>query len=459
LLKLHDYQQTGRDFIEEKQNCAIFGDCGIGKTIICLQAISDLLCDLEIRGVLIVAPLRVARITWPLEIQEWEEFRGLKYTILRGKNKLKNLKSQADIYLINYEGLLWLEEELKKTNCKKWPFDMVIWDELTRMKGHGSRRFKLWKKLLKYFKYKVGLTGTPMSNGYLDLWAQMYCVDQGASLGTTITGYRNRFFHQAGYMGYELKLNPGAEQVIQDLVKDRALRIQAEGNIDVPPLSFEDHYLTLPTNAKKQYKALEKELFVELDNGEELEVMNASALSNKCLQFAGGSVYRYDEERDVNEVIPIHDVKINELKKIRKSTKKPLLVAYMFKHELAKIKEAFPEAVLLKSGYSDTKELKIQKDWNDGKISMLVCHPASAGHGLNLQKGSHIGVWYTLNWSLELYQQLNARLHRQGQKDPVVFHRLIMSDTVDEAVATSLERKDKTQSSLLKALHMYRLNK
>jgi SNF2 family DNA or RNA helicase len=452
----HPYQSEAIDFIAGQPSTAIFGDCGIGKTIITLSAVSRMLTDFDIKGVLIVAPLRVARMTWPLEIEEWPEFDWMEYALLHGPQKAKRLReSKAPIFLINYEGLIWLAGELKRVNHKDWPFDMVVWDELTKMKSHTSSRFKKWKKFLRFFKYKVGLTGTPMSNGYLDLWAQFYSLDGGEALGTTFTGYRNRFFEQADYMGFTFKPRHGSEDLIKKLIEPMTMRISAADNLDVPPLTFEDVEVKLPTEAKKAYKILEKELFVELDKGEEVEAVNAAVLSNKCLQFAGGSVY-IQEENGNRFVKHIHDVKIDAIKKIRKQVKTPLLVAYSFKHERDRLLEAFPEAEVLKSGYSQAEELDILKRWNDGKISMLICHPASAGHGLNLQGGCCVGVWFSLNWSLELYQQFNARLHRQGQKHPVTFYRLLAVDTIDEAVATSLERKDDSQAGLLKALNKYR---
>jgi len=451
----HSYQLAAIDFIDDQPAAAIFGDCGIGKTIITLSAVSRLLTDFDIKGVLIVAPLRVARMTWPLEIEEWPEFDWMNYSLLHGPNKAERLKDNSQIFLINYEGLLWLETHLKKIKPQDWPFDMIVWDELTKMKSHTSTRFKKWKKFLRFFKRRVGLTGTPMSNGYIDLWAQFYALDIGESLGTTFTGYRNRFFEQADFMGFSFKPREGSEKIIRELIEPKTMRISAADNLDVPPLSFEDIDIKLPAEARKAYKILEKDLFVELDKGAEVEAMNAAVLSNKCLQFAGGSVY-IQEETGEKWVKHIHDAKIDAMKKIRKAVKTPLLVAYSFKHERDRLLKAFPEAVVLKSGYSQSEELDILRRWNAGGISMLICHPASAGHGLNLQKGCHVGVWFSLNWSLELYQQLNARLHRQGQKSPVTYYRLLASETIDEAVATALERKDDSQAGLLKALNKYR---
>ena len=288
-----------------------------------------------------------------------------------------------------------------------------------------------------------------MSNGYMDLWAQYYALDMGERLGTTFTGYRNRFFEQADFMGFSFKPREGSEKIIRKLIEPMTMRISAADNLDVPPLGFEDIEVKLPPEARKAYKVLEKELFVELDKGAEVEAVNAAVLSNKCLQFAGGSVY-IQEETGEKWVKHIHDVKIDAMKKLRKAVKTPLLVAYSFKHERDRLLKAFPEAIVLRSGYSQAEELDILKRWNAGQIPMLICH------GLNLQKGCHVGVWFSLNWSLELYQQLNARLHRQGQKHPVTFYRLLAVDTIDEAVATALERKDRSQAGLLKALNKYR---
>jgi SNF2 family DNA or RNA helicase len=458
-LKLHTYQVEAVNFIKNNNEVAVFGDCGIGKTIICLQAISDLLLNFEAKGVLIIAPLRVARMTWPLEILERKEFNWLKYSILHGVNKEKNFNENSLIYIINYEGLTWLDSILSKMNYKNWPFDVVIYDELTKMKNPSSKRFKRWRKFVKFFNKRIGLTGTPTANGYLDLWAQFFCLDIGESLGQTFTSYRNRFFYQTGYQGYQYKVRDRAEQEIQNIISPVTLRISSKDYLNLPDLNFEDIELSMPERLMEQYKTLENELFVELDKENSVEAVNAAVLSNKCLQFASGSIYLTNDETQKRYVENIHDIKINALKKIVKTTSQPILVGYSFKHELEKILKHFPYALTLSSKDSQNEELTTQKLWNEGKIKMLVCHPAAVAHGLNLQNGSNIGVWFSLNWSLELYQQFIARLWRQGQNKPVTFYRLIMKDTIDEAVATALESKSKSQTSLLQALNLYRQNR
>ena len=457
-LVLHKYQRQASDFINSSTGCAIFGDCGVGKTIITLTSISELLTDFSAKGVLLVAPLRVARLTWPLEIEEWSEFNWMKYQTLHGPNKVKNLSKSAQIYIINYEGLDWLEPWMAKNNHKKWPFDVVVWDELTKLKNPSSSRFKKFKKFLRFFSHRVGLTGTPTPNGYMDLWSQMFAVDLGESLGKTFTGYKDRFFHPRGAWSYDYDLNEGAERIIQSLISPVSMRISAEDHLNVPPLTITDIDVDLPKSAMTKYNEFERDMFVEIAKGETLEAPTAAVLSNKCLQLAGGSVYLEDEDGS-RRVTRVHDVKLEALKVLRSKIKGPMIVAYSFKHERDIIMASFPQAVALKGGMSIEREQSIQRDWDAGKIDMLIVHPASAGHGLNLQKSCKYGVWYSLSWSLELYQQLIARIHRQGQKSPVEFFRIIARDTLDEAVSVSLGRKKNTQDSLLSALRKYRLSK
>lgn len=453
MAELHPYQKEAFDFITSRPYSALFLDMGLGKTLITLKAIERLIIDMEVKAVLIVAPLRVARLTWPMEIAKWPELSWLSYTILHGSKKSDRLKGSNFVYLINYEGLVWLAEELKKMPVEKWPFDMIIWDELTKMKASGTQRFKKVKQLLPKFKRRLGLTGTPAPNGLADLYGQMYVVDCGESLGTSSNRFMMRYFKK-DYMGFSWEPLPHAAEQINRAIAPRVLCMTAKDKLGKASPTFETVELTFTKDLEKQYQKLEKDLFVQLESAD-IEVFNAAALTNKCLQFASGAAY--DADKRFHQ---IHDLKIDALKDVIETHKKPILVAYNFQFEREKLKAAFGEKVeFLGSGLPETKEQDIIKRWNEGKVPMLACHPASAGHGLNLQHGSNILVWLTLNWSLELYAQMNARIDRQGQKEQPIIYHFVVKNTVDELVLESLNNKDKTQTSMVNALKLYRASK
>lgn len=453
--KLHPYQEEAKQFVLDHPEVLLFLDCGLGKSIISLMAIRELLHDAAVKGVLVVAPLRVARMTWPLEIQDWPETRWMTHEILHGDNKEIGFYKRAHIYLINYEGLTWLAKKLKRTKVENWPFEMVVWDESTKMKSYGSQRFTKWRSLIKKFARKIALTGTPSPNSLEDLWGQVFVVDEGKRLGTAFTRFQARFFEKADFQGYRYQVrSKECEKKIYSMIQDICLRLSSDDHLDLPPCTEEIIDIKLPKKCRAQYEEFEAEMFLRLDNREEIEVFNTATLMGKCLQMAGGAVY-YDEEKNWTE---FHDEKVKAIKAIRKRhPKEPLLIAYAFRHEAARIKKAFPKAVFLKSGLSGAQEVKIQKDWNAGKISELVCHPASAGHGLNFQKGGCIAIHFTPNWSLELDHQFNCRINRQGQKRPTTIYRIIAEKTTDEVVLTTLERKSCGQKALLDALKQYRL--
>ncbi len=475
-MKLHEYQQNAIQFIEERPACALFADMGLGKTVMCLEALNGLFRNWEIKGVLIVAPKRVMNLTWPIEINNYSPCSWMSYQILHGPNKLQNLKTPAHLYLINYEGLLWLSEQIDPIPTEEWPFDTIIYDETTKMKNPSSQRFKGktvveyitqgegepprlrnrrirgFKHLSQKFKRRIGLTGTPTPKSMLDLWSQMYLLDGGQRLDTAYTRYKKKYFYPTDYNGYNWEAKEGSTDQIQTAISDITLRISEKGNLSLPPVSIEDVELALPPKYRKQYDVLEKHMFLQLDTGGKIDVKFMAALSNKCLQYTGGNVYTTlegDWER-------VHDVKLKALKTIYEEEDSPLLIAYNYLPEAKRIKELFPEAEILSSKLSAKREREIQAQWDRRELPILICHPASAGHGLNLQKGGHRAVWYTLNWSLEYYLQLNKRLHRQGQKNPVTIYRLIMTDTIDEVVSATLENKQTNQQYLLDALERYK---
>jgi SNF2 family DNA or RNA helicase len=428
--QLHGYQVEATDFILEKKRCALWLGMGFGKTVSTLTAITDLFDSLSITKVLIVAPLRVANSVWHTEISNWVHLNHLTYSICTGgvKQRTEALNKEADIYIINRENVKWLVDNGYAKN-----FDMVVIDESDSFKNSSSQRFKAMKKISPYANYFVELTGTPSPNGYLDLWSQMYLIDGGNRLGRTNTAYKDRFF-SSDYMGYSWELKKGSENKIKKLLKDKvysAEQVIKTKRIDIP------RFETLPPKLEKQYKELEKNFLVELEK-EQLEVMNAVALSNKLMQFSNGAVY--NEE---GETINIHDIKIEMLKEILEPLNEPVLVAYNYKSDLAKLQKHFPHGRVL------DKNAETIEEWNNKKIPLLFAHPASAGHGLNLQHGGSIMVWFGLTFNLAYYQQFIARLDRQGQPETVRNILLIIKNTIDEKVIQAIENKAKTQKDLI----------
>lgn len=436
---LHDYQNRAIDTILNQDKCALWLDMGLGKTVSTLTAVTDLLDSLTVNKVLIIAPLRVANSTWHNEIKNWEHLQGLTYSIVTGtqKNRIAALHCDRDIYIINRENIKWLYEYYGN----KWPFDMVVIDESSSFKSASSQRFKALKKVLPYVDRVVELTGTPTSNGLLDLWAQMYLLDYGQRLGRNMTAYKQRFF-ESDYMGYSFKPRKGSEQIIYELIDDLCVTMLAEDYLELPKRIDITVPVALPAKLQKEYDTLERE-FVATLNDSDIEVFNAAALAGKLLQFCNGAIYT-DENKNWTE---LHDLKIKALQDIvEDNPNENILVAYNYKTDLMRLQKAFPDAVVLdKAGDAITQ-------WNDGKIKMLLAHPASAGHGLNLQHGGSMIVWFGLNWSLELVQQFNARLYRQGQTKPVRIVSIVADGCIDNKVQIAIANKATTQSDLLNAL-------
>ena len=431
---LHHYQNSALNVVLNKKKCALFLDMGLGKTTTTLTAIHDLYYNFAVERILIIAPLKVANNVWHKEAQKWEHLQELDIAIATGSvnERLSAINSNKTITLINKENVPWLIEK-----CK-WKWDMVVIDESSSFKSARAKRFRALKKVMKYIRSIVLLSGTPSPNGMMDLWSQMYLIDQGERLGRTITNYRQRFFVPDGYMGYNYKLKPGAKEQIMGLIKDVCVTMTAEDYLELPECINVNEFIELPSKAKEQYKELEKEFIISLDDID-IESPSKAALGNKLLQICNGSVY--DAERNVHE---IHNEKIERLKEIIEDNPgENFLVAYNYKHDLEKLQKAFPKAVKLETA-------KQEDDWNKGKIKILLAHPASAGHGLNLQYGGNIIVWYGLTWNLEYYQQFNKRLHRQGQKNIVRNIHLIAKGCLDEKVLFfALSGKAKTQKDLI----------
>ena len=437
----HNYQNYAKNFILAHKVSALFLDCGLGKTIITLTAINELMYDsFEISKVLIIAPLRVAQSTWKEEIEKWDHLNLLRYSIAVGdeKERLKALKQNSDIYIINRENVDWLVTK-SRIDIN---FDMLIIDELSSFKSHTSKRFKSLLKIRPYFERVVGLTGTPSSNGLMDLWAEFRVLDLGERLGRYITHYRNEYFlpdKRNGAVIFSYKPQPNAEERIYRRLADMTISMKSTEYLKMPELILNELEINLDEEDQMKYKKFKKEMVMTIQE-KEIDAINAASLSNKLIQLANGSIY--DEDKKFYEV---HNKKLDKLEEIIESANgKPVLVAYWFKADKERIEKRFK-----------VREIKTADDikqWNKGMIDLALIHPASAGHGLNLQSGGSTLVWFSLTWSLELYQQTNARLYRQGQKDTVVIHHLIIKNTIDEDIMKSLKRKDKTQESLMKAV-------
>ena len=437
---LHDYQNESNEFIKSNKRCALWALMGAGKTATSLTSIADLVYDLDVRRVLIVAPLRVCVSTWPKEITSWLHTYHLDFVVACGPNcdgpaaRHAAIRRDATVTIINRENVEWLVENYPD---KAWKWDMVVWDESSGLKNHQSKRWKAMRRVSGRINRFVQLTGTPSPNGLLDLWAPIYLLDGGERLGKNITAFRSRWFERS-YNGFDwtAKAHTKAEieQRIADLVK------VVESYDGLPETVYNPVEIDMPPRVAAQYKEFVRESLLELPEGE-ITAMSAGVLANKLLQFCGG--WLYDADRKAHRV---HDLKIDALKELADTATSPLLVAYNYQHELAALQKAFPKAVTL-----DKNESTIER-WNAGKIPMLFVHPASAGHGLNMQHGGHNMVWYSLPWSLELYQQTNARLARQGQKNVVFLHHLVLRGTIDEYVLQVLKEKAATQASLIEAV-------
>lgn len=438
--KPHNYQQFATDFILNQSVCCLMLDMGLGKTVITLTALWQLALDsFDVSRVLVIAPKRVAEDTWPKELAKWEHLTGLTSSLVLGSAAEREaaLQRKAFLYIINRENVAWLV----KTHY--WDFDMVVIDELSSFKSNKAERFKAMKKVRPMVTRIVGLTGTPAPNTLLDLWSQMYLMDMGQRLGRFIGGFRDRFFlpdKRNREIIYSYKPREGAEDAIYALISDICISMKAADYLDMPERIDNRIEVSMSPKERKLYDDFQKDMLLSIGD-EELDAANAAALSNKLLQMANGAVYGEDKK-----AIPIHDRKLDALEDLVEAANgKPLLVAYWYKHDLQRIKARFKNARCI-----DTA--KDIDDWNAGKIPLALIHPASAGHGLNLQDGGCTIVWFGLTWSLELYQQLNARLWRQGQKHTVVIHHIVTKGTHDEDVMRALENKDTRQSALIEAV-------
>lgn len=447
------HQEIALDFLESHDRCALFLDMGLGKTVVTLTRIADLIFRHHVHKALVIAPKRVAEDTWTREVAKWDHTKHLRVSTILGnaKDRLAALREDADLYVINRENVAWLVEQIGLA----WPFEMVVIDELSSFKSTKAKRWRELKKVIRLSEYVVALTGTPASNGYMDLWPEIYLIDSGEALGRTLTAYRDKYFTPGARNGnviYEWHLKNSAKGRIDSKLRPFCLSMSKEDWIDLPPIIYNDIPVRMESNERAIYDRLQREKIIplyeqsitELEDSESAVVgSTAATLSMKLLQMANGAVYD-----DKGSVFYIHDRKLDALEELVDSSGETLMVFYSYKHDALRIQERFPQARFLTDSVSIS-------NWNLKKIPMLLCHPASAGHGLNLQEGGHTIVWFGIPWSLELYQQANARLYRQGQERSVIVHHILCEDTLDRRVLSVLQGKDHTQKALLNALKGY----
>lgn len=457
---LHAYQKRAARHQLQHPGSMLWLDTGLGKTVITLTTIAARFDAAQVSGVLLVAPLRVCQTVWQQEAAKWSHTKHLTFSRLTGDADQRHygLRRRAHIYLVNYENIGWLAEEINTYYLSRGqypPFNMLVSDEVTKLKDPSTQRHGALRTLIPYIPYRTGLTGTPASNGYKDLFGQYLAIDMGERLGRDKKAFEDAYMMGSGYMGYQKVPKVGAEEAIRHRISDITLEMGAEDYLDLPPVIINDIMVDLPPAARAQYDELEQEMFTALDDGTEVEVFNAAALTNKCLQAANGAVYHDPEKRD--EWAKVHDAKLEALDDIiEEAAGKPILLLHQFRHDRERIMKRYPWAESLKSSLGEAKIMNMVERWNRGEIPLMIGHPASIGHGLNLQKGGHTMVWFGLNWSLELYMQANARLHRQGQEHPfVMIHRILARDTLDSAVAEALEGKAATQKDLRAAIKHY----
>ncbi len=461
--QLHSYQQKAILFQSLHSSSALWLDPGLGKTAITLTSIADLIGCGYLKAVVIVAPIRVCRLVWRQEAAKWEHTKGLRFNMVMGTKdqRTRALLRPADVYLINYENLGWLSETLKNYFIDKdtpFPFDGIVYDEISKCKNSATQRVKALKKVLPKFIWTTGLTGTPASNGYKDLHGQYLVLDQGVRLGTSKTAFKTRFYRKEG--PYKEVPYADTEETIKRLIGDITLEMSAEDYNPLPDMIINDVEVELTDDLRSMYDRMEREFFLALDNGTEVEMFNAASLTNKCLQFSNGALYptlgdpRWEH---------IHELKLDALEDIiEECAGQPILCSYAYRSDAERIMERFKDLKPVNLTECKTEaSLKAAMDyWQSGECALMIGHPASMGHGIDgLQKMGHHLVWFGLNWSLDLYDQFNARIRRQGQGIPVICHRILTLDTLDQAQALALNDKATTQSSLRNAIKSYRLSK
>jgi SNF2 family DNA or RNA helicase len=439
--------------IISESNAAVFGDLGTGKTIISLYAIKRLIQLGHIPNALVVTTRLVMYGTWRQEAKEWQYTRNLQFNILHGPEKNGRLNNRAHIHIINYDGLLWLAEKIRNhiNRGGQFPYGMAVFDESTKLKSWKTKRFKAWKLLLPHFKRRYILTATPQPNHALDLWAQFYLLDLGKTLGTAVTKFQMTYFENVA--SYIWRPKKGAEEIIKNMIAPKVIRIvDKEGR---PEPRYNRIRIELPEEVMVMYRELEREYFLKLESGE-IEVFNAVSAAIKLRQFVQGAIY--SGEGDDRVIHPVHQYKLDALEElIELAEDQPILCPIQFRFELNMIKKRFPKLKIpvVAGGIKPADAEKVIVEWNRGMHKLVLCHPLSMSHGLNLQAGGHLICWFGLTWSLEQYDQLIGRLNRRGQKRRVIVHHILANNTIDDAVMSAIEHKAKSQKSLLAELHNY----
>ena len=447
----HNYQSYCIEYIKTHPVSALFLDCGLGKTVITLSAIRDLMLDeMKVSSVLVIAPLRPARDTWPAELKKWDHLKDLDISVIIGdkKTRIAAINNDALIHVVNRENVKFLVEFFEISG-QRWPYDTVVIDELSSFKNYQSQRFKWLREVRPFVKRWIGLTGTPTSNGLMDLWAEIGILDGGERLGRFIGRFRESYF-KPGSMNpstgvvFSYVPRPGAEERIYERISDITISMKALDYLHLPDCIYVNHEVEMSPSENRFYDQLKRDLIIPTEDGD-IDAANAASLSNKLLQMSNGAVY--DENKAARF---IHNRKLDMLEDlIEAANGQPVLIAYWFKHDRTRIIEHLTAA-----GY-EIRDIRSSEDielWNSGSIPVALIHPASAGHGLNIQSGGHILIWFGLTWSLELYQQTNARLWRQGQQETVTIHHIVTKNTVDEDVLAALASKDVTQEKLIAAV-------
>lgn len=440
----HDYQIRATQLVIDKPKIGLFLDMGLGKTVITMTAIQELMYDrFEVSHVLVIAPKRVAEDTWTREHAKWDHLKDLRISKVLGneQQRIQALRTEADIYVIGRDNVIWLINYYQGLK-KGWPFDMIVIDELSSFKNPQAKRFRALRKAMPSASRVVGLSGTPSPNGLMDLWAEVYLLDQGERLGLTLGFYREKYFRPGarnGYVVYKWEPLRNAQKEIEDKISDICISMSAADYLELPKRIDNVIPVQLSPEEMEAYKRMEHDQLLQIE-GDDIAALNAAAIMTKLLQIANGSVYTNE-----GKVVKIHEAKLEALAEIVDMMDSPVLVFYSYKHDLAAIQGKIKGARILEN----EKDIP---DWNAGKVQVLLAHPASVGYGLNLQEGGHVIVWYGLTWSLELYQQANARLYRQGQEKPVIIHHLIAEGTADGEVMAALQNKDTSQAALLAAL-------
>lgn len=459
---LHKYQQQTIDHIYNHPDAMLWLDMGLGKTISTLSAFSLMKAMGESKAMLVIAPLRVCQLTWRQEAEKWQHTKHLKFSLMTGsiQKRQRALFRHADVYLVNYESLSWLTTQLDHYFIKQGrplPFDVLVWDEVSKIKRSQSKRFEAFAPMLHHFKRRIGLTASPCSNGLQDLWGQFYMCDMGQRLGTHFPTFMRRFFRDVGNQYSKFEPLPDTKTMIVHKIKDITIEMVANEYLDIPELTVVDVEIELPPSKREQYRKFEKDFFIELDNGGQVEVFNRAALSSKLIQYTGGIIYNYpDPHSEVCIEEFIHDEKYKALDElIEGSGDNPILLAYNFSSERNELMKRYPKAECL-TGVKESDAISIMRRFNAGEIKLLIAHPLSAGHGLNLQGACHTVIWFGIGYNLELYDQFIGRLHRQGQKHPVQCFRILCRDTIDQAVSDALSMKGRTQSDMREAINRYR---